>query len=127
MLDEGTPVPAAEPFIERGHQVIYHGDVLFSGADDGLVVAHAILNDAALIAVDADMRRMVRRFGAPSQAHTEKYHRLNLISIRCNEVLAAKRLAQAMSFIEHEWRFAYEKTARRMWVDIESHRLITYR
>jgi hypothetical protein len=125
MLDEGTPVPAAQPFVERGHQVIYHNDVLFSGANDELVVAHAILNDAALIAVDADMRRMVRRFGAAG--HTEKYYRLNLISIRCNEVLAAKRLAQAMSFIEHEWHFACEKAARRMWIDIEPHKLTTYR
>ena len=125
MLDEGTPVPAAEPFIKRGHQVIHHRDVLLSGAKDKVVVTAAILNKAVLIAVDADMRRMVRRFGAPGQ--TERYDKLNLISIRCNEVLAAKRLTQAMSFIEQEWHFACEKPSRRMWVDIEPHRLITYR
>jgi predicted nuclease of predicted toxin-antitoxin system len=125
MLDEGTPVPAADPFVERGHQVIHHSDVLDSGASDDLVVATAILNQAVLIAVDADMRRMVKRFGAPGP--TERYSRLSLISIRCNEVMAAKRLAHAMSFIEHEWDFACEKAARRMWVDIEPHKLITYR
>jgi predicted nuclease of predicted toxin-antitoxin system len=98
---------------------------LLSGANDRLVVATAILNKAVLVAVDGDMRRMVRRFGAPG--NSEKYYGLNLISICCNEVLAAKRLTQAMSFIEREWRFACEKTARRMWVDIEPHKLITYR
>jgi len=125
MLDEGTPVPAAAPFVERGHQVIHHNDVLDSGANDELVVATAILNQAVLIAVDADMRRMVKRFGAPGP--TERYSRLSLLSIRCNEVMAAKRLANAMSLIEHEWDFACEKAARRMWVDIEPHKLITYR
>ena len=45
----------------------------------------------------------------------------------CNEVMAAKRLDQAMSFIEHERKFACEKAARRTWVDVEPHKLVSYR
>jgi len=52
LLDEGTPVLAAEPFLQRGHQAIHHGDVLDSGAKDEVVAAMAILNSAALIAND---------------------------------------------------------------------------
>ncbi len=125
LLDEGTPVPAAGPFIERGHEVIYHSEVLESGAKDEVVVVTAIMNGAALIAVDADMKRMVKRFGSPNSS--ERYAKLNLIFINCNEVLATKRLAHAMSFIENEWDVACEKTARRMWVDIGPHFLRTYR
>jgi predicted nuclease of predicted toxin-antitoxin system len=77
LLDEGTPILAAAPFLERGHKAIYHSDVLVSGAKDELVVATAILNKAALIAVDLDMKRMARRFGSPGNG--EKYHALNLI------------------------------------------------
>lgn len=125
LLDEGTPVPAARPFQKRSHSVIFHYEVLENGATDEQVVAAAILNEAVLIAVDADMRRMVRRFGTPGRS--ERYSRLSLIHLRCNEVMAAKRLDQAMSFIEHEWKFACEKAARRVWVDIEPHKLVSYR
>ena len=90
----------AVPLLERGHQVIYHMDVLDSGAKDEVVVATAILNQAILIAVDADMKRLVRRFGSPN--NSERYAKLNLISLSCNEVLAPKRLQHAMSFVEHK-------------------------
>lgn len=125
LLDEGTPVPAARPFHQRKHGVIFHHQVLASGATDQEVAAAAILNEAVLVAVDADMRRMVRRFGTPGR--NERYSKLSLIHIRCNEVMAAKRLDQAMSFIEHEWSFACQKPSRRMWVDIEPHKLVSYR
>ena len=125
MLDEGTPVPAAEPFLTRGHQVIYHSDVLASGSKDDVVVVTSIINKAILIAVDADMKRMVKRFGSPNLS--ERYARLNLIFISCNEVLAAKRLDHAMSFIENEWNVTCEKAARRLWVDIGPHCLRSFR
>jgi predicted nuclease of predicted toxin-antitoxin system len=125
LLDEGTPVLAATPFLDRGHRVIYHSDVLESGARDEVVAATAMINQAALIAVDLDMKRLVRRFGAPDASG--HYRSLDLISISCNETLAAKRLDQALSFIEHEWRISRAKKARRLWIDVGPHRLTTYR
>jgi predicted nuclease of predicted toxin-antitoxin system len=125
LLDEGAPVLAASPFLGRGHRVIYHSDVLESGAKDEVVAITAIINEAALIAVDLDMRRLVRRFGAPNAS--ERYHKLDLILISCNETLAAKRLGQALSFIEHEWQISRMKTARRLWVEVAQHRLVTHR
>jgi hypothetical protein len=125
LLDEGAPRSSAEPFLQKGYQAIYHGDVLDSGASDELVAVTAMLNDAVLIAVDLDMKRIVRRFGA---ARGEaKFEKLNLIWVGCDPVLAAKRLSHSMSFIELEWAVRCEKAARRMWVSIENHRLTTYR
>lgn len=49
-------------WLSGGYKVIYHSDVLSSGAKDDVVVATAILNRAILIAVDGDMKRMVKRF-----------------------------------------------------------------
>jgi predicted nuclease of predicted toxin-antitoxin system len=115
----------AEPFANRNHRVIYHHEVLDSGAKDDVVAATAILNDAILIAVDADMKRLVRRFGSPN--NSEKYKKLHLIFLSCDQVLAAKRLEHAMSFVETEWRVTCEKAARRLWLDIGPHRLTSYR
>jgi hypothetical protein len=41
LLDEGTPIAVAEPFVSRGHYVIYHREVMDSGAKDDVVVAHS--------------------------------------------------------------------------------------
>ena len=118
-------MPVAEPLLSRGHVVIYHGDVLVSGAKDEDVARAAILNQAVLIAVDPDFKRMVKRFGSPNLS--ERYSKLNLIFINCKPELAPKRLEHAMSFIENEWDVTCEKVARRLWVDIGPHYLRSYR
>ncbi len=125
LLDEGAPQPVAVPLLERGHQVIYHSEVLQSGATDDQVVVMAVLNSAILIAVDADMKRLVRRFG--SFGSDQKYKKLNLLFLTCNAGLVAKRLAHCLSLVEHEWQISREKSARRFWVDIGNHRITSYR
>lgn len=125
LLDEGAPRLAGDPFLRRGHQVIYHGEVCEGGASDEVVAALSIHNEAILIAIDNDMKRLVRRFGNPN--NNEKFHPLHLISIGCDEVLAAKRIDYAMTFIEHEWDICRQKKARLLWIDIRPHRLASYR
>ncbi len=125
LLDEGTPVAVAEPFLSRGHYAIYHSEVMDSDAKDEVVAATAILNNAILVAVDADMKRLVRRFGSPN--NSEKYKRLHVIFLGCEQVLAAKRLDHAMSFVGGEWAVTCEKAARRLRLDIGPHRLTSYR
>jgi hypothetical protein len=107
LLDEGTPILSATPFLDRGHRVIYHGDVLSGGASDEVVVATAILSKAALIAVDLDFKRVVKRFGSPNSS--EKYSKFDLIFIGCDPVMASKRIEHAMSFIENEWAVSRER------------------
>ena len=127
LLDEGTPVPVADPFTLKGHRVLHFHEVLTrgEGVKDDVVAAMAIQNDAALIAVDPDLKRLMKRFGkSPDSA---RFKSLNLIWLSCNPVMATKRIEQAMSFIEHEWEFACGKRARRLWIDIGSHRLASYR
>jgi predicted nuclease of predicted toxin-antitoxin system len=127
LLDEGTPIGVAKPFKDQGHRVIYHHQVLFPMATDDEVVRAAIMNEAALIAVDLDMKRLARRYGAPQNIENVKYPKLNLIFMTCDGVMAEKRMAHAMTFLENEWAVCCEKVARRLWVNIEPHRLSTYR
>jgi hypothetical protein len=125
LLDEGTPVPSARPFLDRGHEVIYHNAVLSPGTKDDIVCYTAVLNKAVLLVIDRDMKQLARRFGAADK--NNKFPKLSLIYVCCNEVLAAKRIDHAMSFIENEWSVTCEKPARRMWVDIGAHFLRSYR
>lgn len=125
LLDEGAPAATAQPFLARGHGVIHHRDVLASGAKDALVAAAAILNDAALLAVDRDMRQMAKRFGNPAEAG--RFERLHLIFVNCKEALASKRLEHFMTYLEHEWEVASAKRSRVMWVEISTHYIRSYR
>jgi predicted nuclease of predicted toxin-antitoxin system len=119
LLDEGVPDSVGNAFSSNGHEVILHRDVLAQSATDELVCQTALINAAILVAQDKDMRQIAKRFGSPSM--NNRFSRLNLIRICCEETQAAKRILQAISFIEHEWKFSCEKVARRLWVDIGAH------
>lgn len=111
--------------IEGGHDVIFYRDILPEGTPDLVVAATALENNAILVAIDNDMKRIARRYGMTTQE--DRFARLSLIHVCCDEVMASKRLKQAISFVELEWAFSQEKAARRMWVDIGPHFLKTNR
>ncbi len=67
------------------------------------------------------MKQFSQKYGTTPRG--DRFARLNIIRLCCNETLAAKRLEHAMSFVEHEWAVSQEKAARRMWVDIAAHYL----
>ena len=93
--------------------------------DDDVVCTTALANDAILLAIDPDMKAFPKRYGISKGS--PRYSRLSLIWIGCNEVLAAKRLEQAMTLIEHEWKISEEKAARRLWIEISPHHIRTMR
>src|SRR4051794_17915049 len=103
ILDEDAPVQIGDPFAQAGHDVVRHSKLFAPGTADHLIAATAITNNAVLIAVDRDMAQLARRFGGARGS--PKYPRLHLLLIRCNPVMASKRVDQALGFIEHEWRF----------------------
>lgn len=118
-LDAGVPDSVANVFKSSGHTAILHREALLEKTPDDVVCATALANDAILVAIDADMKGLAKRFGISSGS--DRFARLSIIRICCNEVLASKRLDQAMSFVEHEWTISAEKVARRLWVDIGPH------
>lgn len=120
-MDEGAPAGIMDSFRTAGHDVIPFGDVLEAGSKDDLVCATAVLNKAALIAVDKDMKYFKKRYGQPEGER--RFKNLHLIHFACSGVQAVKRAPQAMSFIEHEWRFACDKNARELWVEIGPHHI----
>lgn len=123
LLDEGVPVSVARTFEQSGYEAIRHGDVLAPGSDDFLVAKAAQVNEATLIAIDKDMKRIAGRYGMADS----KFERLNVIKIGCSEPLAAARIGQAMDLITLEWRYRCELRGRRLYIEIGPHWIRTYR
>ena len=113
-LDEGVPHSVGQALDEAGHEVIYLQQVMATGSPDQLVCAVAEANDAILVALDADMKQLARRYGVGSR----RYKRLSLIKLSCRETRAAARIKAALTLIEHEWAYSEGNTDRRIFIEI---------
>ena len=122
-LDEGVPVEVGHTFESHGQEVIPFDKAVKRGSVDSLVCTAAQANDAILVAFDKDMKQFARRDGVGR----ERFKRLSLIRLQCNEVQAAARVDQAMTFIEHEWAVSDAKAARRMHVSIGKQTMRSHR
>ena len=98
-LDEGVPDSVGHAFISAGHEVAFLNKTLARGAADQLVCAIADINEAILVALDGDMKRIAQSHGIGGR----RFLRLGLIKLSCFEPDAATRVIEAMSLIEHEW------------------------
>jgi predicted nuclease of predicted toxin-antitoxin system len=82
---------------------------------DPLVAAVAQANQAVLVTMDADFKKIVTRTGIGAK----RYKTLSLIRFeKCRESRAAERLLSALSLIEHEWKVGRGNADRRMFVVI---------
>ncbi|MCB1480296.1 MAG: DUF5615 family PIN-like protein [Rhodobiaceae bacterium] len=122
-LDEGVPDSVGQKCIDAGHEVIYLRDCIATGSPDDLVCVAAEKNEAILVACDGDMKQLVKKFGIGNG----RFKKLSLVKLSVNSPLAAKRMAQAMSLIEHEWEISETKTARRVFIEIRQHAIRTCR
>jgi predicted nuclease of predicted toxin-antitoxin system len=113
-LDEGVPDSVGHAFLEVGHQVAFLNKTLTRGSSDHLVCAIADINNAILVALDGDMKRIAQGYGIGSR----KFLKLGLIKLSCFEPNAAKRVRLAMSLIEHEWLATEGTPGRRIFVEI---------
>lgn len=126
LLDEGAPVGLRVPLSAAGYRVILHHEAVAPGSPDDLVCATAIVNNAVLVAIDGDMKQFAKRYGV-APVNEGRFDKLHVLRICCDEVMALKRVEQAVSFIAHEWAYTVDKAARRLWVDVGPHFLRTHR
>lgn len=99
---------------DAGHEVIYLHEAIATGSPDQLVCAAAEANDAILVALDADMKRLASRRGIGKA----RYRKLSLLKLSCKEPKAAARVQAALSLIEHEWAIREGSSDRRLFVEI---------
>ena len=122
-LDEGVPKSVGLCFENGGHEVIYFPDAAEPGSPDPLVATISVENDAILVALDGDMKKLAQGRGIGRV----RYRRLSLIKLSCRETIAARRVAAAMSLIEHEWALADTPSSRRIFVEIGDSFIRTFR
>jgi len=113
-LDEGVPRAVGRVFTSHGHEVIYLDEAIATGSPDPLVAAVSEANDAILVALDGDMKKLAARRGVGQR----RFRKLSLIKLNCRETRAAERIEQGMSLIEHEWNIAQEKKDRRLFLTV---------
>jgi hypothetical protein len=116
LLDAGVPDGVGAAIEQAGHEAIYHRDVLLDGSPDHVVCEAALKNQAILVAVDVDMKRLARQYGRPLAS--DRFKHLSYVGVGGNLTQAAHRLRHAMSLVEHEWEVSVQKAARRLWVEI---------
>lgn len=122
-LDEGVPDSVGHALMERGHQVGFLNKTLARGSSDPLVCAIADINDAILVALDGDMKRIAQSYGVGSR----RFLRLGLVKLSCFEPDAARRVREAISLIEHEWSVTEGSDGRRIFVEISDRVIRTFR
>lgn len=122
-FDEGVTASAAKVFESAGHEVILLRDAIEPGSPDPLVCAVAEANDAILVAHDADMKRLAQRRGIGQR----RFRTLSLIRLNCRESRAPRRIAEAMSLIEHEWAVGGGERDRRIFITIGDDVIRTHR
>ena|SRR5215210_6800142 len=122
-LDEGVPDSVGHAFMEAGHEVAFLNKELARGSSDHLVCAIADINNAILIALDGNMKRIAQGYGVGSG----KYLKLGLIKLSCFEPDAAMRVRAAMTLIEHEWNVTAAKEGRRIFVEISDKVMRSFR
>jgi predicted nuclease of predicted toxin-antitoxin system len=118
-----VPAEVGNTFVRYGHEIIPFESVVTRGSRDELICIAAEANDAILVAFDNDMKQMARRHGVTPA----RFKRLNLLKFECEEPIAAARLEEAMSLLEHEWNLRLGKAARRVFLVIGKQVLRTHR
>jgi predicted nuclease of predicted toxin-antitoxin system len=122
-IDQCVPDSAGKAFKECGHEVIYLREKIATNSPDPLVAAVAEANDAILVSLDADFRKIASRHGVGKR----QFRKLSLIKLSCRESRCFERIVGAMSLILHEWDFAQQSHDRRLFIDIMDSVIRTYR
>jgi predicted nuclease of predicted toxin-antitoxin system len=123
-LDEGVPDSVGTALRTAGHDVILLRESgIAKGSPDTIVCTAAEANDAILVAHDGDMKQLAKDRGI-SQG---RFRSLSLLKLECRESQAAKRVADAISLVEHEWQVAGAGRRRRIFIVIGASMIRTHR
>ena len=97
-IDQCVPESVARVLEKHDHQVVRLREKIAPKSPDPLVAAVAETNDAILVKMDGDFRKIASRHGVGSR----RFRRLSLLRFeRCIEAKTAARVEGAMSLIEH--------------------------
>ncbi|MGH6651047.1 MAG: DUF5615 family PIN-like protein [Sphingopyxis sp.] len=122
MLDENVPAAVSHFLAEQGFEVILSRDAVGEGAPDPMVAQAAQVNEAILVSLDRDMRRIQRQLSAANEA---RFPTLDLIMLACSEPQAAARLQKFLPIIQAEFeRISIDQQIERLRIEVGANRLV---
>jgi predicted nuclease of predicted toxin-antitoxin system len=117
LLDHNVPDAVADVFRAHSHTVALLREIMPTDSPDQVVATVGDMDGAILVSCDHDFDSIAPRILKGLRA---RYRKLSRIAIRCTEFHAARRIEEAMEFIELEWRTAQSRSDKRMFVEIKA-------
>lgn len=114
----------AQVFRDHNHIVKLLREIMPTDSPDPVVATVADMDGAILVSCDHDFAAIAPRILKGMRA---RFRRLSRIAIRCKEFHAARRIEEAMEFIELEYRTAQQRHDKRMFIEIQTTGLKTNR
>ena len=104
--DQNVPDSTGEAIIVSGHQLTRLRDCMAVESADPVIAVACAQSGHVLVSHDNDFKAIAKRL----QITQGDYHRrLHRVDLRCLEPEGSKRIAEAMSLIEHEWQVAHHR------------------
>ena len=99
--DQNVPDSVGAYLMSAGHQVTRLRDVMVTTTADPVIAVACSHNGQVLVSHDNDFRVVSKRLNITQRQYHDTLHRIHL---RCDEPKGAKRMEEAMSLIEAEWK-----------------------
>ena len=112
--DNNVPESVAEYLEGAGHEVTRLRLVMSTETSDPVIEVACSHSGHVLVTHDKDFRTAAKRLGISRRQYQLTLHKIQL---RCREPESARRLAESMSLIEHEWQLV--KPDRPMVIEIK--------
>ena len=122
-LDQNVPNSVRDVLVARGHDVELLRDNLATDTADPIVAQVRQAAGKVLVSHDKDFKAIAKRVNATQREYREALHR---IALRCDEPDSARRIEEAMDFIEHEWAVSKKKRTP-LNLEIRAQSLCTFR
>lgn len=113
-IDQCVPDSVGRVLTSLGHEVVLLREKLPPNSPDALVASISEQNNAVLISMDSDFRKLAPRIPLGKR----RFRKLSRIGLKCAEPKAARRLEDALSLFEHEWERAQAQSDRRVIVEV---------
>lgn len=120
--DQNVPDSVGKVLLAAGHKVTRLRDVMATTTADPIIAVACSQSGHVLVSHDSDFRQISKRLKISQKQYQKSLHRIQL---GCLEPNSAKRILDALSLIQLEWRLI--KKDQPMVIDIRDKSIRTSR
>lgn len=113
--DHNVPESVGKAIKQCGHDLQRLRDCMPKDTDDPVIAIACARGGQVLVSHDNDFKGIAKRLQITQSAYANRLHRIDL---RCFEPDGARRIAEAMTLIEHEW-LAFQSLGLPMVIEIK--------